>query len=414
MASRHCEWVRRCILCGVSVFLLAGCGPENYKQDADERVYSIIDKQWEPEFGTQANYRVSDVKTLAADVHVEKRIAKSGVLTLPEAVAVATVHNREYQSQKELLYTTALNQRLVRHNFETSLFGGAGLFYSSDGTDEAVELEANVGFNRLLATGTQITAQLATAWTQVLLGRRDTGLSSIFAASVTHPLLRGSDPAIVLEELTQAKRDTLYQIRTFNRFRKTFVVWVVTQYYEALKLHDLAQNAQEHYTALATLRDQARNLASGGRLPIIEADRLEEEMLLMRDVQILAQKEYERYLDQFKIVLGLMPTMDFQLDPGAMEAIAEQGLAEPTFVESQAIDTALYHRLDMANAADAVLDARLARLLQGLLQRGGVFQRVDHCLRDWSGSGDALPTVEAEGDDDRVAQRLGRGDRRRQ
>ncbi len=257
IASRHCEWVHWCVVCWASAVLLVGCGPKNYKQDADERVYSIIDKQWEPEFGTKANYRVSDVETLATDVHAGKRIAESGVLTLPEAVAIATVHNREYQTQKEHLYTIALDQRLVRHNFETSLFGGAGLFYTGDGTDEAVELEANVGFNRLLATGTQITAQLATAWTQVLLGRRDTGLSSIFAASVTHPLLRGSDPAIVLEELTQAKRDTLYQIRDFNRFRKTFVVWVVTQYYESLKLQDLARNAGKLRRAREVTRSDA-------------------------------------------------------------------------------------------------------------------------------------------------------------
>lgn len=403
IASRHYDWVRCCILCGLCAVLLAGCGPENYKRDADERVYSIIDKQWEPEFGTKANYRVSDVEPLASDVHAEKRIAESGVLTLPEAVAIATVHNREYQSQKELLYTTALDQRLVRHNFETSLFGGAGLFYTGDGTDEAIELEANVGFNRLLATGTQITAQLATAWTQVLLGRRDTGLSSIFAASVTHPLLRGSDPAIVLEELTQAKRDTLYQIRAFNRFRKTFVVWVVTQYYEALKLHDLAQNAQDHYAALESLRDQTRNLASGGRLPIIEADRLQEEVLLMRDEHILAQKEYERYLDQLKIVLGLMPTVDFELDRGAIGPIAEQGLAEPAFVESQAIDTALYHRLDIANAADAVLDAQrhvhvaADRLRAELNVGGGVELDTDGDIRGTAGGALDLPL-------DRVAE----------
>ncbi|MDI6451207.1 TolC family protein [Anaerobaca lacustris] len=351
-------WMVRSIPCLMFVVLLVGCGPKNYKQDADERVYSILDRQWEPEFGTQANYRVGDVERSPVDVQADKRISSSGVLTLPEAVAIATAHNREYQTQKELLYTSALDQRLVRHQFETSLFGGAGLFYSGDGTDEAVELSANVGFNRLLTTGTQITAALATAWTEVLLGPRETGLSSIFAASVTHPLLRGSDPAIVLEGLTQAKRDTLYQIRAFNRFRKTFVVWVVTQYFEALELQGRVRNAEAQVAALERLRDQARNLASVGRLPVIEVDRLQEEVLLMREVQIVAQQEYERFLDQFKIALGMAPTEDFRLDAEAMRSLAESGLAEPTFAEREAIDTALYHRLDVANAADAVLDAQ--------------------------------------------------------
>jgi hypothetical protein len=387
----------------VFLVLLVGCGPKNYKQDADERVYSILDRQWDPEFGTRANYRVSDVEPSAMDVRVDKAIPSSGVLTLPEAVAVATARNREYQTQKELLYASALNQRLVRHQFETSLFGGAGLFYSGDGTDEAVELSANVGFNRLLATGTQITAALATAWTEVLLGPRESGLASLFTASLTHPLLRGSDPAIVLEGLTQAKRDTLYQIRTFNRFRKTFVVGIVTQYFEALEFHQRARNAEEQCAALEMLRDQARHLASVGRLPVIEVDRLQEEVLLMRDVQIIAQREYEQSLDQFKIALGLSPTVEFRLDTEAMRTLAESGLAEPTFAESEAIATALYHRLDVANAADAVLDAQrhvhvAADQLRADLRLGGTVElHTDGARRGTAGAALDLPL-------DRVAE----------
>lgn len=403
IASHNRGWIAWGVPCVLCFVLLIGCGPKNYKQDADERVYSIIDRQWESEFGTKANYRISDVEPSATDVRVDKAIPSSGVLTLPEAVAMATAHNREYQTQKELLYASALDQRLVQHEFETSLFGGAGLFYSGDGTDEAVELEANVGFNRLLAMGTQITAALATAWTEVLLGPRETGLASIFAASVTHPLLRGSDPVIVMEGLTQARRDTLYEIRSFNRFRKTFVVWVVTQYFETLELYERAQSAEEQVAALETLRDQTRDLASAGLLPVIEADRLQEETLLMRDVQIAAQQEYERSLDRLKIVLGLTPTTDFRLDSEAMHALAESGLAEPTFVEREAIDTALYHRLDMANAADAVLDAQrhvhvAADQLRADLRLGGAVELdTDGGKRGTAGASLDLPL-------DRVAE----------
>jgi hypothetical protein len=403
ITSQSRYWIARGIWGLACLVLLAGCGPKNYKRDADERAYSIIDRQWDPEFGSKANYRVSDVEPLAADVRVQKRISESGILTLPEAVAIATAHNRDYQTQKELLYTSALDQRLVRHNFETSLFGGASLFFTGDDTDQAVELEANVGFNRLLATGTQITANLATAWTEVLLGRRDTGLSTLFAASVTHPLLRGSDPAIVLEDLTQAKRNTLYQIRTFNRFRKTFVVQVVTQYYQALELYALAQHAEEQIAALERLRDQARDLSSAALVPVIEVDRLQEEVLLMRDIRIVAQQEYERALDEFKITLGLTPTIEFKLDPAAIAALAEQGLAEPTFVEGEAIDTALYHRLELANAADAVLDAQrhvhvaADRLRADLRIGGGIEADTDGQIRGTAGGALDLPL-------DRVAE----------
>lgn len=358
--SHSQRWIVPALLGWVCLVLLTGCGSKNYKQDADDRVYGIIDQKWEDDFGSRANYRTSDVAALPGDIQVDKAIPASGVLTLPQAVAIATAHNREYQGEKELLYTTALDLRLVRHDFETYLFGGGSFFYSNDGTDEVIGWEANVGFNRLLRTGTQIAVRLGTTWIDVLSGTADSGLSSVLAASVTQPLLRGSDPAIVLENLTQAERNTLYQIRTFNRFRKTFVVWVITQYYRALELQDLAQNAAEHYEALKTLHDQTQTLATAGRLPTLEVDRLQQEMLQARDTMILARKEYDRFLDRLKITLGLPTTLEFKLDTAIFDTWVESGIPSHEISTDETIQTALLRRLDIANSADAVLDAQRA------------------------------------------------------
>ncbi len=354
--------MKLCVLCGVLLIATTGCGPKSYKRDADERVYSIIDRQWEPGFGSKANYRVSDVASLPDDIQVPAAIPISGVLTLPQAVAIATAHNRDYQTQKELLYTTALDQRLVQHNFETQFLGrGSAQYTNQDGRgdtrDETVQMEANVGFNRLLAVGTQISTRLGFAWLDVLGGRGGTGFGAIFGGMVTHPLLRGSDPAIVLENLTQAERDTLYQIRCFNRFRKTFVVSVVTQYYQALELRDLSRNAGDEYAALSELHDKVATLTAVGRLPGIETDRLRQEMLSARDAAIAAQKRYEQFLDQFKMTLGLPMSAEFQVDEAVMKTL-KQGLPAPVFAEADAVETGLYRRLDMANAADAVIDAQ--------------------------------------------------------
>ena len=173
-----------------------------------------------------------------------------GVLTLPRAVAIATANNREYQIQKELLYTTALDQRLVRHGYETQLFGGGSAPVSArTARTRPCRPEANVGFNRLLATGALISTRVGIRWIDVLLGQGDNGFASVFGATVSQPLLRGSDRMVVLEPLTQAKRNTLYQIRSFNRFRKTFVVSVITQYYEVLELRELARNGEDYHNA---------------------------------------------------------------------------------------------------------------------------------------------------------------------
>ena len=348
------------VLCVAGLIALAGCGPKNYKQDADERVYAILDEKWDPQFGSKANYRISDTAPSPNDIPAETTIPASGVLTLPQAMALATARNREYQRQKETLYSTALDLRLVRHDFENQLFGGGSLSYSNNGRDEFVAAEANAGFNRLLATGTQISSAVAARWLAVLIGAGDHGLASVFTASVAQPLLRGSDRRVVLENLTQAERDVLYEIRAFNRFRKSFAVAVATQYFQALELYDVVEITRDHLAALTALHDDVAKLAGAGRLPKLEVDRLHQEVLRARDALILAQREYERFLDQFKMTLAVAPTTEFRLDTSVLAALKEHGIPEPEIVIDEAIESALCRRLDMANRADKVLDAQRA------------------------------------------------------
>ncbi len=359
---RNASWKRellgRGLLLLVGLGLPAGCGPKNYKQDADERVYNIIDRKWEPQFGTRTNYRISDVEPDPNAIRIANAVPASGVLTLPYALALATAHNREYQTQKELLYAAALDLRLVRHGYETQLFGGGSALYRKNDQDEIVQTEANIGFNRLLAVGTQISTRVAVAWADVLAGTGDSGLRSIFSAAVTQPLLRGSDPRVVLETLTQAERDTLYQIRSFNRFRKIFVVAVATQYFQALELHDFIQNTEAYYDALAVLHGKVLKLVEVGLIPSLEADQIRQEMLKTSDVLIRAQKEYEQFLDQFKLTLALPMTSEFRIDARLLETLREHGIPEPRLDLRDAVEAALCRRLDITNSADAVLDAQ--------------------------------------------------------
>ena len=306
------------------------------RQDADQRVYDIIDRQWDPAFGPKANYRIGDVPPGPNDLQIENAVPASGVLTLPYALSLATAHNREYQTEKELLYTTALDQRLIRHGYETQLFGGGSIFYThlsdAEGQEhksDIVQTEANVGFNRLLPIGTLVSTQVATAWADVLAGDGRRGWTAIFSALITQPLLRGSDPRIVLEPLTQAERNTLYQIRTFNRFRKVLVVTVVTQYFLALEQDDLIHNAQAYHEALDQLHGQVVRLAAAGLVQGLEADQIRQDMLKARDALLVAQRKYGLCLDQLKLTLALPMTGEFQLDVGLMDALRTHGLPRP-------------------------------------------------------------------------------------
>lgn len=342
----------------VALCWLMGCARQNYKADADEKVYDIIDYKWADDFGTKANYRISDTAPLAQDIEVEKAVPESGVLTLPEAVALATAHNREYQTQKEALYIKALDLRLTRHEFETQFFGGATAGYSADRNDEVIGIEPSAGFNRLLAGGTRISVTIAGAWAEALSGNVRSGLTSILSVTVTQPLLRGRDRRVVLEGLTQAERDTLYEVRSFNRFRKEFVVDVIGEYYRALKFWDRVKNARSNYNTLALVYERTEHLADTGRLPRLELDRVGQEKLQARDIYLQAEKEYEQALDEFKITLSLAPMVEFELDDSELEALKAADMTGPDFSEPEVVHAALCQRLDMANAADAVIDAQ--------------------------------------------------------
>ncbi|MCU0913652.1 MAG: TolC family protein [Planctomycetes bacterium] len=347
--------------------LLAGCGPKSYKRNADEEVYRFVDRQWQSEFGPRANYRITGAPAAPNDIDaqwlagIEKAVTEGGVLTIPQAAALATARNREYHLQKERLYTLALDLRLVRHLYETQLFGGGRFLYFNDGTDGGVVAEPNLGFNRLLATGTLVSASVGVRWVDTFLGLGNSGLASIFSGRVTQPLLRGSDPRVVREPLTQAERTALYQIRAVSRFRKILVVSVVTQYYETLELQEVARNAETYVSSLQTLETRVAKLVGAGRLPIEELDQIRQEILRARDAHILACKEYERFLDFYKITLGVPPTTEFNLDAQVFADLKAKSIPDPNFFSpDEAVETGLYRRLELANRADAVLDAQRA------------------------------------------------------
>jgi len=386
-----------CISIGV-----CGCAarsPSSYKTEADEQVYSIIDRKWQKDFGSKVNYRISDTEPSPNDIQVDKVIPASGILTLPQAVALATVYNREYQLEKELLYAMALDLRLTRHEFETKFFSGGREGYGKEGTDEGIGGEADFGFDRMLASGARIGTKVGIAWFKVLTGDFRGGLASILSATVTQPLLRGSNRKVVMENLTQFEQDTLYQVRSFNRFRKTFVVSVITGYYQVLGLTDTVKNTKENCRTLERLYERVEKLAAVGRVPMEELERVRQNVLQARDVYIQAEKEYKQMLDEFKFWhLSLPANTEFQLDVNELEVLRLVELTKPEFSEAEAIETALDCRLDIANRSDAIDDAERKILVAADALRGelNLFVGVDATSLT---SSSELPGVGALDDD---------------
>jgi len=339
--------------------ILTGCKtPEQFKQQADEEVYEILDQKWTPEHGLKVNYRIGDVQPDANSIQLDPNWVPSGRMTLAEAVAIATVQSRDYQDRKEALYTTALDLTLQRHNFVRQWFGTFDATYSRDSDDESVGTDAAMGFDQLLADGTQVSAAIASDWLRYLTGDPDTSLGTVLSASIRHPLLRGSGKKVAQENLTQAERNVLYQVRTFSRYRKQFVVSIVNEYLRTLESLDSVRNAESNYKSLQVAYDEADLKAQAGILPPYEADQTKQRMLQARDSLAQAQRSYEQALDNFKLTLAIPIDTDIELEPDELSVLTALEILEPQFPVSDAIDVAIENRLDLATDSDKVDDAQ--------------------------------------------------------
>lgn len=355
-----------CLTALYGAALFCGCSTEKYKSEADDQTYGIIDRMWDDDFGQKVNYKISDVQPSPNDMTVEPNVPVTGMITLPQAVALATTQNRDYQRQKENLFLTALDLTGVMHDYEMQWFGTIDAFYlknrqtstnGSESTEEQLTQSSGLGFNQLLADGTQISMAIALDWGRFLTGDPRESLASVLTATVTKPLLRGAGKKIALESLTQAQREVLYQIRAFNRYRKTFVVSVVNDYYRVLQRLDEVKNAESNYGRRGQSKERLLMEAEAGRRDSFEVDQAVQDWLRAGDSLVQARESYRQSLDEFKITLALPTDANIYLDPNALQQLRDAEIIDVPYSVDEAVDTAMLNRLDLATSADKVDDA---------------------------------------------------------
>ena len=350
----------------VVIFCIAsGCSPEHYKAEADKEVYQIIDGKWRDSFGSKVNYKVSDVPASANDVQIENTVPSSNVISLAHAVAMATAHTRAYQTQKESLYLSALSLTDTRHQYARQWFGTIDGRYISEGGEEDVRVSGGgeenelLGFDhlRLIGDGVLVSTGLAIDWIRFLSGDPRTSLRSVISATITAPILGAGAGKVAREQLTQAERNVLYDIRAFNRNRKTFVVNIVTAYYNVLQQRDVVTNTENNYKRSLESKERLEMESEAGRKSRIDVDEAEQNVLAAESRIVAAQERYEQSLDTFKISLSLPADANVVLDQNELNVLEEMGISEIDFALDEAIETALLQRLDLYNSADSIDDA---------------------------------------------------------
>ena len=349
----------RWVVCAVvAICAVSGCSPEHYKADADKEVYKIIDSKWHDSFGQKANYIISDIPPSPNNAQNELNVS-STVISLAQAVATATANNRNYQDQKETLYLIALDLTLTRYQYVPQWFGTIDGEYFKEGSEEDLRVATSGGFEhmRLLANGVIFTTGLAIDWVRFLTGDSRTTLGSVLSASLAAPLLGNGSGKIDQENLTQAEREVLYQIRSFNRFRKIFVVSIISDYYDVLQRRDRVINEENNYKRVAESKRRLEMEAEAGRRSAIDVDEAGQDVLRAEASYVAAQQNYEQQLDRFKIRLSLPTDADVILDQNELNALEVIGISEPGYALDEAMETALLGRLDLANSMDRIDDA---------------------------------------------------------
>ncbi len=353
-----------CWLLGIAAILgLAGaCGHQHYKADADEEVYNIINSKWQDDFGQKSNYTISDYNdpALPNNVELAEMVPESGVINLQQAVEIATKFNRGYQTQKESLYLSALDLTDERYKYALKWFGTIDSVYTdnkSGGDDVTINTSGGIDKRQLFLDGVLFNIGIAIDWARFLTGDPGTTLGSVLSGDVTVPLLGSGAGKDAQEDLTQAERGVLYRIRSFNRYRKTFVVGIISDYYRVLQQKDSVSIAEASVQRLVESTNQLKMEVEVGQRAPSEADEAMQKLLSAENSLVTTQQRYEQALDEFKIRLSLPTDANIVLDQNELTALEEIGISQSEYTVAEAIEMALARRLDLANTRDAIEDA---------------------------------------------------------
>jgi outer membrane protein TolC len=307
------ETLRRRLLLGQD---LPYAGPASLGSD-----YLPVPERW-PEAREQELPSSAEDPTAAANLPP---------LTLSDALQIAAQNSREYQSEKEDVFRSALELDLERDQFRTTFAGLLSGSYQlnrngladSDGVvSESWNVNARGDAAQLLKSGLGLTLSLGWNLLRLLEPSRFTSRSLFGDASISLPLLRGAGRHVITESLTQAERDVIYAIYQFERFKRSFAVRVAAQYLEALQRSDQVRNAAENYRGLIASTRRARRLLDAGDLPSIQVDQAIQDELSARNRWVSALEAQVAALDVFKDLLGIPTDAAIELDRDELAKVA--------------------------------------------------------------------------------------------
>jgi len=183
---------------------------------------TVENPQWLANFGWTTN----NIDPLTGEI--VPPVPELENVTLPQAVELAQLNNRDYQYAIENVYLAALAVTFQRFQFGVRYLGSNGVEPTAGvtgtlvphGPGDSVAAAAAGGVSQLLPAGTQWAVEFANNTLWLFSGGNQTQTVSNLSFSLIQPLLFGAGRKVGLEGLTQAERGLLYAARSLARERQ--------------------------------------------------------------------------------------------------------------------------------------------------------------------------------------------------
>ncbi|MCP5526623.1 MAG: TolC family protein [Verrucomicrobiales bacterium] len=353
---------------------MAGCSSGHYRESADREVYQIIENIEGQIFGQTNEFTIDtpysdrNPNEILPDELIEDRLsAEQHSVQLDAALHLAVTHSREYQTQKEQLYLTALSLSGARFEFSPQFFADSTATLSgTGGRIESGSVRNRIGVSQLLKTGGSLSVSLANDLLRWYTGNsvgnafgpgNDSVVNTI-SVNLAQPLLRGfgkNDPRV--ESLTQAERNVVYAIRTFGQYQKQFAVGIVNDYFALLGQKEAVRN---NYTNYLRPLDSTKYLEARAvdRARKSDVDNSRSSELIARRAYINSLAAYLNQLDTFKITLGIPVSERLYLDDADLQELETAGLPEVDVDKDAGFRIAVERHMDILNAIDRFEDIK--------------------------------------------------------
>jgi hypothetical protein len=295
------------------------------------------------------------------------------VLNREGAVQMALVNSPGYQQNLETLYLSAIDVTSERFAFDTQFFAGNETFFTSLGraapgaggrSRSILRTDTDFTARKLFASGGELVAGMANSFVWQFSGPNTETVNTILDFTFVQPLLRRAGQDVILEALTVQERRLLNNIRSMHRYRQGFYVDIVTGQnppqgpqrgggglggtaaglfgvaglstgggggggagggggvgagqvggYLGL-LQDVREiaNLRANVEGLRRSLEMLEALFESNRIDRLQVDQARQNLFNQQAQLITAEAAYQQALDNFKISLGLPPSLNIKIN----------------------------------------------------------------------------------------------------